>query len=254
MPAISPGGVLWFRDAIGCGWRRECRSTRSRAGSTRWLPPRQHPRREAVVHPALDAGGPSQIDTFDLEARPRQRRTVQGDRDLRPRHPDQRASAQARQAHASSGDRPLDEHQGRRPRAGHVLCSAPAICRRGRSAIRPSVARAKELEPRRAELPSFVSIAPFRSFSPARSAPASSGPHYAPLVVGEQGLSAAQQQRHDAIGPPEGRGSRPPPASTGGRPTRGSSCWTSWTSDFIAQHPAVPVAEPPVPPTTGPSA
>ncbi len=44
---------------------------------------------------------------------------------------------------------------------------------------------AKELEQPGAELPSFVSIAPYRFFSPAAYGPGFLGPQYAPLVVGE---------------------------------------------------------------------
>jgi hypothetical protein len=43
----------------------------------------------------------------------------------------------------------------------------------------------KELETPGAELPSFVSIAPYRFFSPAAYGPGFLGPQYAPLVVGE---------------------------------------------------------------------
>jgi len=43
----------------------------------------------------------------------------------------------------------------------------------------------KELERPGAELPSFVSIAPYRFFSPAAYTPGFLGPRYAPLVVGE---------------------------------------------------------------------
>jgi hypothetical protein len=44
---------------------------------------------------------------------------------------------------------------------------------------------AKELEPKGAELPSFISIAPYRFFSPAAYGPGFLGPQYAPLVIGE---------------------------------------------------------------------
>ena len=43
----------------------------------------------------------------------------------------------------------------------------------------------KELEQPNAELPNFVSIAPYRFFSPAAFGPGFLGPQYAPLVVGE---------------------------------------------------------------------
>jgi uncharacterized protein (DUF1501 family) len=44
---------------------------------------------------------------------------------------------------------------------------------------------AKEMEEPGAELPGFVSIAPYRFFSPAAYGPGFLGPRYAPLVVGE---------------------------------------------------------------------
>src|SRR5438874_2463765 len=43
----------------------------------------------------------------------------------------------------------------------------------------------KELETAGAELPNFVSVAPYRFFSPAAYGPGFLGPQYAPLVVGE---------------------------------------------------------------------
>ena len=43
----------------------------------------------------------------------------------------------------------------------------------------------KELQQPKAELPNFVSIAPYRFFSPAAFGPGFLGPQYAPLVVGE---------------------------------------------------------------------
>ncbi len=52
---------------------------------------------------------------------------------------------------------------------------------------------AKELERPDAELPGFVSIAPFRFFSPAAFSPGFLGPQYAPLVVGENGPRRAPQ-------------------------------------------------------------
>jgi hypothetical protein len=58
----------------------------------------------------------------------------------------------------------------------------------------------KELGQPEAELPNFVSIAPYRFFSPAAYGPGFLGPQYAPLVVGEnqQALFAIPgQQRRD---------------------------------------------------------
>jgi len=49
----------------------------------------------------------------------------------------------------------------------------------------------KELGDPRAELPNFVSVAPFRFFSQAAFGPGFLGPQYAPLVVGENGSFGA---------------------------------------------------------------
>jgi uncharacterized protein (DUF1501 family) len=51
---------------------------------------------------------------------------------------------------------------------------------------------AKELEGDAAELPSFVSIAPYRAISPAAFEPGFLGPQYAPLIVGEAGTAPVQ--------------------------------------------------------------
>jgi len=51
---------------------------------------------------------------------------------------------------------------------------------------------AKELGRDDAELPNFVSIAPFRSFNPGAFGPGFLGPQYAPLVVGERAVIDAQ--------------------------------------------------------------
>ena len=56
---------------------------------------------------------------------------------------------------------------------------------------------AKELGADDAALPSFVSVAPFRAFSPAAHGPGFLGPRYAPLVVGESTLGGPQQPGGD---------------------------------------------------------
>jgi hypothetical protein len=51
---------------------------------------------------------------------------------------------------------------------------------------------AKELGSDEAELPNFVSIAPFRGFNPAAFGPGFLGPQYAPLIVGERAVMDPQ--------------------------------------------------------------
>jgi Protein of unknown function (DUF1501) len=53
----------------------------------------------------------------------------------------------------------------------------------------------KELGNPEAELPNFVSIAPFRALSPAAYGPGFLGPQYAPLVVGEGAVNFGPQQQ-----------------------------------------------------------
>jgi hypothetical protein len=58
-------------------------------------------------------------------------------------------------------------------------------------------ALSKELGNPEAELPNFVSIAPYRFLSPAAYGPGFLGPQYAPLVVGENMGFGPQQQDYD---------------------------------------------------------
>jgi hypothetical protein len=54
---------------------------------------------------------------------------------------------------------------------------------------------AKELETAEAELPGFVSIAPFRFFTPAAFGPGFLGPQFAPLIVGENAIGRVPNQQ-----------------------------------------------------------
>jgi hypothetical protein len=56
---------------------------------------------------------------------------------------------------------------------------------------------AKELGSDDAALPNFVSVAPFRAFSPAAHGPGFLGPRYAPLAVGESTLGGPQAANSD---------------------------------------------------------
>jgi hypothetical protein len=57
---------------------------------------------------------------------------------------------------------------------------------------------AKELEHPEAALPSFVSISPFRGLNSAAFTPGFLGPRYAPLIVGENAAFGAQQRGGDS--------------------------------------------------------
>ena len=120
-------------------------------------------------------GGPSQMDTFDLKpghanGGPFKEidTTVPGIRisEHLPR------IAKHMDKH---GAHPLDEHQGGRPRPGHLPDAHRLPARRADPVSDARLARVQGTGAADdAELPNFVSIAPFRFFSPAAYGPASS--------------------------------------------------------------------------------
>ncbi len=59
----------------------------------------------------------------------------------------------------------------------------------------------KELAPAEAELPNFVSIAPYRFLSPDAFGPGFLGPQYAPMIVGESQTGNTPQGGNDSYGP-----------------------------------------------------
>ncbi len=103
---LSAAGVMALLDvglAGDAGRRRRCQ-----------------PQTQARLHPPVDERRSQPDGHLRSEARPRQRRPLQGDQDLRPRPAHQRASAAHRPLRRSHGRRPLDEHQGGRTRPGHI--------------------------------------------------------------------------------------------------------------------------------------
>jgi hypothetical protein len=98
---------------------------------------------------------------------------------------------------------------------------------------------AKELGDPQAELPAFVSIAPFRNFNPAAYAPGFLGSQYAPLLVGEARAAASDEDEPDDslkvadLAPPE---------AVGGEAIRERLGLLSWLNDrFVSTH-AAPAA------------
>ena len=107
-------------------------------------------------------GGPSQIDTFDLKPghanggpfKPRSQTAVPG-LQISEHLP------KLAKFDEPPGRHPLDDHQGRRPRPGHLPTCAPATGRKGPSSTRRSGSLvAKELDAERPTCRTFVSIAP----------------------------------------------------------------------------------------------
>jgi hypothetical protein len=102
----------------------------------------------------------------------------------------------------------------------------------------------KELQQPNAELPNFVSIAPYRFFSPAAFGPGFLGPQYAPLVVGENQQSIiaipgrqAENNYEDSlkvndVDLPKGVGAD--------RSAARLRLLNDMQDDFVSQHPGLP--------------
>src|SRR5947209_3855358 len=151
----------------------------------------RHPQRKRSVILLWMSGGPSQLDTFDLK----------------PKHEN---GGPYKETDTSVPGIKISEHLPKLAmHAEHLAIvrsmstkdadhgRATYLLRTGRPPGGPveypaigSVV-AKELERPDAELPSYVSIAPFRFLNPAAFGPGFLGPRYAPLVVGENAVNAA---------------------------------------------------------------
>jgi uncharacterized protein (DUF1501 family) len=133
------------------------------------------------------SGGPSQTDTFDLKPGHRNGGPFKEIATTAPgikisEHLPQIAKHMDRMALIRS----MSTKEGDHERATFVLRTGQVP--RGPIQYPPLGALlAKELEGDDAELPSFVSIAPYRQISPPAFEPGFLGPRYAPLVVGEAG-------------------------------------------------------------------
>jgi uncharacterized protein (DUF1501 family) len=144
-------------------------------------------------------GGPSQMDTFDLKPG-----TANGGpykeidtavpgikiSEHLPKiatHTDQMAIIRSMSTkEADHGRATFQMHTGRPPSGAVQYPSLGSLV-------------AKELERDDAALPGFVSIAPFRIFSPAAHSPGFLGPQYAPLVVGENANVFGQQPNPNGV-------------------------------------------------------
>ncbi len=137
-------------------------------------------------------GGPSQIDTFDPKPDHKNGGPV---RPIRTNVPDLMISEYlpmlAMRADKLAIIRSMATKEADHGRAGYLLRTGRVP---GGPVRYPSLGSfiGKELEEASAELPSFVSIAPFRFLSPEAYGPGFLGPRYAPLVVGESGYNFGQ--------------------------------------------------------------
>ncbi len=112
---------------------------------------------------------------------------------------------------------------------------------------------AKELERDDAELPGFVSIAPFRLFNPAAYGPGFLGPQYAPLIVGENAnVFGRQVLRTTSTRRSRCRTSTSPPAWMRSGPRPGCACSGTWKTTSWPSAPGLPRSAT-AQPTSGPS-
>jgi hypothetical protein len=144
-----------------------------------------HPARKRACILLWMAGGPSQMDTFDLK-------------------PDHANGGPVKEITTSAPGLKISEHLPKLAGHGKHLAvvrsmstkeadhgRATYLMRTGRAPGGPiqypplGSLVAKELERPDAELPSFVSVSPFRFLNAAAYGPGFLGPRYAPLVVGE---------------------------------------------------------------------
>jgi hypothetical protein len=98
---------------------------------------------------------------------------------------------------------------------------------------------AKEFERDDAELPGFVSIAPYRFLNPAAYGPGFLGPQFAPLIVGEEGVRRVQPGgKYDASALKVGDLKRPEGVS-GEQADARLGLLEDFTRDFLAGHTSV---------------
>jgi hypothetical protein len=98
----------------------------------------------------------------------------------------------------------------------------------------------KELERPDAELPGFVSIAPFRFFNPAAYGPGFLGPQYAPLVVGENAGPQRQPGQTDYDAALKVRDLDLPGDVSGKRAAARVGLLDEMEQEFVAAHPDAP--------------
>jgi hypothetical protein len=142
-------------------------------------------------------GGPSQIDTFDLKPGHANGGPF---KEIATSVPGIRISQHlpklAKQMHKMVLVRSMSTKESDHSRASYLLRTGRVP---GGPVQYPTIGSAlsKELGSLEAELPNFVSIAPFRFLSPAAYGPGFLGPEHAPLIVGENAAIFGPQQQQN---------------------------------------------------------
>ncbi len=192
-------------------------------------------------------GGPSQMDTFDLKPG-----TANGGpyRETQTTVPGIRISEHlprlARQMHDMAIIRSMSTKEGDHGR-GTFLMRTGYLPQGPIQYPTLGSLLSKELGDEDAPLPNFVSIAPFRQFSPAAYASGFLGPQYAPLLVGDVlnpnvGNQANQGNAYEALLRVEDMA--PPAGVTDAQANARIGILEQMERDFVANHPGRFAAEP----------
>lgn len=204
-----------------------------------WLPSfaeevARHPSRRRQCVLLWMPGGPSQIDTFDLKPRHANGGAF---REIATSVPGLGMSEHlpklAAQAEHLAIVRSLSTKEGDHGRGTHLMRTGHP---QGGPIKYPAIGAslAKELGSEEAEMPDYVSIAPYSFFSPAAFSSGFLGPRYAPLTVGSRGADqAASAARYAQLGVDDLS------PATGVSPKQTASrlaIWQSLEDDFVSRH------------------
>jgi hypothetical protein len=199
-----------------------------------------HPQRRRACILLWMNGGPSQMDTFDLKPG-----TTNGGpfRDIQTSVPGIRISEHlprlARQMNDMAIIRSMSTREGDHGR-GTFLMRTGYLPQGPIQYPTMGSFLSKELGAEDAPLPNFVSIAPFRQFSPGAYAPGFLGPQYAPLLVADSLNGFGNQQTPDAYETMLRVQDMAPPADVNGAQSDARiGILEQMERDFVANHPGV---------------
>jgi hypothetical protein len=203
-----------------------------------WLPrfaeaAATHPARRRQCILLWMPGGPSQLDTFDLKPHHANGGPY---KEIATSIPGLGISEHlpklAGQAEQLAIVRSLSTKEGDHARGTYLMRTGHL---QGGPVKYPSIGAslAKELGSEEAELPNYVSIAPYSFFSPAAFGSGFLGPRYAPLTVGAREEAAGQTSRYTRLGVDD---LAPPAGVTSAQATSRLDIWQSLQNDFVSRH------------------
>jgi uncharacterized protein (DUF1501 family) len=194
-----------------------------------------HPARRRQCILLWMPGGPSQTDTFDMKPRHANGGPY---KEVATSVPGLGISEHlpklAGQAEHLAIVRSLSTKEGDHARGTYLMRTGH---QQGGPIKYPSIGAslAKELGSEEAEVPNYVSIAPYSFFSPAAFSSGFLGPRYAPLTVGarEESAAAGQSSRYAQLGVDD----LSPPAGVSARQAASRlEIWKSLQNDFVSRH------------------